>query len=391
MVETVRSVLHRSPIYSAISLLLIVAYFLFVLLLAPSAPFGDDKDITRSVEHAMAAANPWPDLWSLHNEHRLVTTKLAFWGQRALMGLPNYTMLAIIGNLLLLGIFAIFVSRVLKTASAAGATLLFVATMLFSYTSADSMLWAMAALSNYSVVLFALLAFWMLAKQGAGWLLGGLVCGLLACVSQGNGFVVLALGCVFLSIQRRWLSALIWAILLTAFLIAHFWDYPIASADSGPLSAIGRPGEVLLFALIFSGSALSYPTEFEPALFAMMAASAGLGLVIWGFVLRRLMSSRSRKSEPLLWFSIFLIASGFLAALGRMDFGLISATTPRYHIHSTLLIASCLLMLVSDEETTELGSLAKRLMPWFAAAGLAYVAASGLVLWRMHVFYVEQT
>ncbi len=382
---------RRYPLSVTLTAVLIAAFFACVILFAPGAPFGDDLDIARSVEQAMAAPNPWPDLWAQHNEHRLVTTKLVFWMQRAITGAPNYTLLAVAGNLCLLIVFAIFAKRALSSRAAVGATLVFVAAMTFSYTSADSMLWAMAAISNYGVIALALLAFWMLAKSGANWMLGALVCGLLACISQGNGFVVLALGAAFLLFQKRWVHAGIWAIALAAFLAAHFATYISVPGNPGPMAALGRPFEVVLFALMFSGSALSYPLAFTPALFAMMAASAALGLTLWALVLRRLVLSRFRSADPLLWFSLFLIASGFLAALGRIDSGLIQATTPRYHINSCLLIASCVLMLVSDEEDAKLSPLAQRAMPWLAAAGLAYVAVSTLILWRMHGFYIEQT
>lgn len=389
--KTAQPFWRRHPVSAALTAALIVAFFACVILFAPGAPFGDDFDISRSVEQARAAANPWPDLWAQHNEHRLVTTKLIFWAQRAIAGAPDYTLLAVIGNLSLVGMFAMLARRALSVRTAAGATVLFIATMLFSYTSADSMLWAMAAISNYGVTALALLAFWMLAKSGAGWMLGALGCGLLACISQGNGFVVLALGSVFLLLQKRWIDAGVWMAVLAAFLFAHFATYVDVPANTGPMAALGRPFEVALFALIFSGSALSYPLESTPALYAMMALSAALGLGLWALILRKLILSRFRSADPLLWFGLFLIASGFLAALGRIDGGLIQATTPRYHINSCLLIASAVLMLASSDDDTRLGPLVQRAMPWLAAAGLAYVAVSTLTLWRMHGFYIEQT
>jgi len=85
----------------------------------------------------------------------------------------------------------------------AGAAILFIATMTFSYTSADSMQWAMSAMSNYTVIAFALLTFWMLTKGGVAWSMGALGAALLSGLSQGNGFLVLLLGCAFLLFDRR--------------------------------------------------------------------------------------------------------------------------------------------------------------------------------------------
>lgn len=377
-------------IWVAVASGLIVLYFVLVLLLAPGAPFMDDIHISESVERARAAANPWPELWSQHNEHRPVITKLIFWLQRVVAP-PDYTLLAFIGNLSLLPIFAIFVQRARKlTGVAAGAAILFAAAMTFSYSSADSMLWAMTAMSNYGVIVCALLSFWMLAKGGVGWSLGALGAALLAGLSQGNGFLVLLLGCAFLVFDRRWTWTIIWVIATLAFVALYFISYVPVAGSTNPVASLGRPHEVVLFGLIFSGSALGYPVESSVLSFAMMAACAVLGLLLWAFVLRKFVAARFRSTDPLLWFSVFLIASGCLAALSRLDTGFIQAMTPRYHVNSCLLIASCVLILATSSGS-KLTMNVRRFMPLLAAAGVAYIAVSTLTLWRMHSFYIEQT
>jgi len=369
----------------------IALYFVLVLLLAPGAPFMDDIHISQSVERARAAANPWPELWSQHNEHRPVITKLIFWLQRAVAP-PDYTLLAFIGNLSLLPIFAIFVQRARKlTGMTAGAAILFAAAMTFSYTSADSMLWAMTAMSNYGVIVCALLSFWMLKKGGVGWSLGALVAALLAGLSQGNGFLVLLLGCAFLAFDRRWTWTAIWVIATLAFVGLYFISYVPVAGSTNPVASLGRPHEVMLFGLIFSGSALGYPVESSVLSFAMMTACAALGLLLWAFVLRMFVAARFRSTDPLLWFSVFLIASGCLAALSRLDTGFIQAMTPRYHVNSCLLIASCVLILATSNNGSKLAMSVRRFMPLLAAVGVAYIAVSTLTLWRMHSFYIEQT
>ncbi len=369
----------------------IVLYFVLVLLLAPGAPFMDDIHISASVERARAAANPWPELWSQHNEHRPVITKLIFWAQRTVSA-PNYTLLAFIGNLSLLPIFAIFAWRAWKSGGAiAGAAILFAAAMTFSYTAADSMLWAMTAMSNYGVIVFALLAFWMLAKGGAAWQLAALGAALLAGLSQGNGFLVLLVGCAFLLFERRWIWAAAWAVVTIAFLALYFVSYVPVVGNTDPVASLGRPHEVLLFGLIFSGSALGYPVESGPLALAMMAACAVLGLLLWALVLRTFIVARFRSADPLLWFSVFLIASGCLAALSRLDTGFIQAMTPRYHVNSCLLIASCVLMLATSRDGSKIAAITRRAIPLLALVGIAYIAVSTLTLWRMHSFYIEQT
>ena len=65
--------------------------------------------------------------------------------------------------------------------------------------------------------------------------------------------------------------------------------------------------------------------------------------------------------------------------------------TPRYHVNSCLIIASCVLMLVTGEERSRLGDMTRRYLSLLAFAGLAYVAVSTLTLWRMYSLYIERT
>lgn len=383
----------RSTIaYLALAAVIIIFYFVLVVLLAPGAPFRDDISISDSVERARAMANPWPELWSQHNEHRPFITKLIFWAQRATSGSPNYTALAFLGNLLLIPIFVILSMRMWRGGgSTSGASVLFIAAMCFSYTAADSMLWAMAALSNYGVLLFSLLSFWMLSKKRIAWSLGSLVSALLAGISQGNGILVLILGCGCLLVDMRWRLALVWASASAAFIVVYFLNYLSDTGNSDPLESLRHPVEVIFFALVFSGSALGYPTESEVLRWAMIIACALLGLALWAILSVRLFAARFRCSDPLLWFSIFLVGSGFIAALGRLDGGIIQALTPRYHTNSCLLIAAVTVVLVTGEGEDKLKALMRSIMPLMAIMGVAYIAISTLTLWRMHTFYIEQT
>ena len=84
---------------------------------------------------------------------------------------------------------------------------------------------------------------------------------LLSGLSQGNGFLVLLLGCAFLLFDRRWLYAGVWAAAFATFMTLYFASYVPVINTTNPLHSLGRPFEVVLFAAVFSGSALGYPTE----------------------------------------------------------------------------------------------------------------------------------
>jgi hypothetical protein len=379
-------------IWIAIAFLLVVTYFGLVIFLAPGAPFMDDLNIANSVNRGRVAANPLTELWAQHNEHRPLITKLIFGAQQSVTGSFSYTALAFIGNLFLLPVFAILVSYARNGAKEARmAAIVFAAALTFSYTSADSMLWAMAALSNYGVVAFALLTFWLLSKRSTLWSIGALVSALLAALSQGNGLLVLLLGCLFLLLDRRWMAAILWVAASAAFIFVYLSGYIPSAENANPWESIARPAEVALFALVFSGSALGYPTESETLRVGMIIVSATLGLILWAHVVWRFIIARFRSVDPLLWFSVFVMASGVLAALNRLDTGIIQALTPRYHINSCMLIVAGVLMLAAGPDGSKPSAIVRRAMPAFAVLAIAYVAVSTLTLWRMHTFYLEQT
>jgi hypothetical protein len=378
----------RAPEVAALAL--VVLYFILVVTLAPGGPFGDDLDIARSVEAARAADNPWPALVSLHNEHRLVLTRLVFWGQQAVMGAPDYTMIALVGNLFLLAVFGVFAMRAREAdAPAAGWAILFAAAMTFSYSAADTMLWAMGAVQNYGAAASAALAFWMLAKRGTGWTLSALAMAAVAVAAQGSGLVVLALGAVFLAVDRRWAWSAVWLAATVAVAIPYMSGATTPGGHSSFDVVMGQPLEATLFALIVSGSALGYPMENEGLRLVFFAACAGFGALLWGIVGRAVLRSRFASRDPILWFALFLIASGFLVATGRLEAGMIQALTPRYHTLSCLLAACCLLMLATEPSEARAPALVRRALPVLAVAAVAYVGVSTLTLWRMHVFLAE--
>ncbi|MBI1362138.1 MAG: hypothetical protein GC155_17825 [Alphaproteobacteria bacterium] len=367
--------------------LLGLAYFLLVIVLAPGGPFGDDLDIAIQVGRAQAAHNPWPILWTQHNEHRLLVTELMFWGQRALMGAPNYTLLAFAGGLFLIPIFLILAQRASRIERGAGAALVFAAAMTFSYSSADSMLWAMAAISNYGVIAFAAAMVWLLNLDTAASRAGALACAILAVASQGNGILAPFLGAAYLVTGRRWGWAALWLAVSIAVAAAYLHGYARPDNLSDPLDSMRHPIGVGLFALVMSGSAFGYPMASVGLRLAVTILSALLGVVLCGLTVFGFMRSRFLTRDPLLWFNAFLLGSILLAALGRLDMGLIQALAPRYHINSCLLAASCVMVAASDGFGAALGALARKTLPALAVGGCLYLAASSLTLWRMHTFY----
>lgn len=174
-------------------------------------------------------------------------------------------------------------------------------------------------------------------------------------------------------------------------MMLYFASYVPVIDTTNPLHSLGRPFEVVLFAAVFSGSALGYPAENDALRIAMIVACAILGIALWSLILRKFVAAKFRSTDPLLWFTTFLIVSGLLAALSRLDTGAIQAMTPRYHVNSCLIIASCALMLVTGKEGTWLADMTRRYLPLLAFAGLVYVAVSTLTLWRMHSLYIERT
>ena len=304
-----------------------------------------------------------------HNEHRIVYDRLTAWLDYHLTGKLNFVHLMFIGNLSLLGLVAVF-GRVLSqqvpgSAFIRGAGVNWrmglvylppVAFLLLNLSQWENMFWGMAALQNFTVMLWVFLAIYVLAYTNKTGL--ALVMALAATLTSGNGLLVWPVGFGMLLLRTGFAgkkersALLIWISGAILAFVLYFWGYQKPPGNP-PLRSSFL--ELIKGWLAFNGSA----AEAIP-----VGPVVGLCVVLGGVCLllvliiclsigRKYLNRRPLSSLDFFFLGAvaFLIGTSAVVAWTRTGFGFNTLITSRYKLYSLLLMAVLYTYLVSESGT----------------------------------------
>lgn len=313
-------------------------YFRYVFRFAQDVPFWDDYDAILLALSTLHDSGDWARyLFQPHNEHVVLWVRLAAWLQLLLFGEVNFRHLIVLGNLFIAGIFMLWCLVIAQSFKAAANSqqaaptqmagiALIGALLLFSIAYWESNLWAMAALSNFPVLFFALAAL-LVFHHGDNdrTLFGAALLCVLAALSQANGLFVFAVIGLRLVQMRKWARALLWGILSVAafacYISLRHMNPPAAAKYSASV------WEVLLFFLRFLGS-------FIPHLHAAL----WLGVLILALLVLAVVCRRREQTPVLHSILLFLFITAAVTAYSRVSDWAEGALASRYSINSALLM-----------------------------------------------------
>lgn len=378
---------------------------------AVNVPKWDDhalRGFLINVDQETTIAGKIYQLFRQHNEHRIVYDRILTLLDYTLFGKLNYVHLMAVGNLSLVGLLAIFVAVLRRNDSRAGGwPALYavpVALLLFNLSQWENMFWGMAALQNFSVVLWVLWAVFLLTHTNR-WPLAVLA-GVLATITSGNGLLVWPLGLLMLLLRvptnrpgrPSWWPLLGWAVgaILTIGL------YFVGFEKPGGAHAI-RPGVIDLLKGWFvvvgaAAEALPVGTPLRNSmLLGGLIVLVTLGIAVFGLltnwpllvrtVQQRRDSSRlgGRAGVPVLlvffWGSAgFLLGTAAIVAYARTGFGIDLLMTSRYKLYSLTLLALLYTYLIAILPT-----------PTRRWTGLAGGVASLGLAWLSYVTFLDET
>ncbi len=292
-----------------------------------NVPIWDDYDaILRSIlrfEDAQSIKEWFAVLFSQHNEHRIIVTRLVARVWAALFGEVNFQYMALFGNFFLVGIYLLawreFKQRVPPTIIGAGAFLVFQ----WSYFESATM--GMTAISNFGVVFFSFSCLMLVMRRGVLAVTISILLGVLAAGSQANGIFALpiaASGCWFAGMRQR---AFVVALISTIVFISYFSNYYHPPNHPSALEVLRHPFDGLYLFLVIVGGL--FPSE-------IVAAFLGMG-ILTGIALFALHKKWREYPIASLWI-IFLLLSAASAAVGRVGFGVHFAS--RYAIYPTCFV-----------------------------------------------------
>ena len=413
--------------------------FAWVLLAMPVLIFGlvwqyYAVNIPKWDDHALRAFLFYSDqeptvsgkiyqIFKQHNEHRIVydriVTTLDYW----LFGKLNYAHLMLIGNLSLIGLLAIFMAALRRSLlTSTGRSVIYavpIAFLLFNLSQWENMFWGMAALQNFSVVLWVMAAFFFLSYTNQWGL--AFVAGVLATLTSGNGLMVWPIGFVLIILRLTnyqsgtkdrfyrplmgWLTGAIIVIILyfTGFSKPGGIDYVkpgVVDLLKGWFAVVGASAEALPI-----GSPLR-----NSVLLGGLLVLTTLGIVIWGLLAYRLVlgqkiqdlvypqkgSTKTGATIPsiaLFFWSCagFILGTAAVVAWARTGFGVDLLITSRYKMYSlTGLALLYLYVVVSLNDRAGRWWMIGSVIGSFVFAGLSYFAFLDETIWWRHWLTTNQ-
>jgi hypothetical protein len=264
----------------------VVAFFtqaLVVKHLAVDVPVDDEWCFTDTLENVAAHGITWADLAAQHNEHRIVTTRLALFATVAALGEWSPIAMMLVSALVAAGIAGLW-AHVLGRLGASPSVVVLSMLLLLTPAQWENMTWGFQS-QFYWAVFCALLGVWAVARSSTlDW--GGL------CVAIGSALVAT------FSLSS---GACSWPVIAVALLARAF-----AGAESARALASDR--EVRVKAAAFLGAALVtamlYSHRFQLTDFGHNRATSVSRSVAWlfillGFPLTRILGESVRPASVL--------------------------------------------------------------------------------------------
>ncbi len=261
--------------------------------------------------------------YHLSFEHFIVASELEFHHHL------NFAFLTALGDLLLLPLgYLLWLTYGNDESSLNRRLLAFVPISLcfFSLTYWENLNWAMTGLQNTPVILFSLLAIYLVAPTKAlshAQLLLGCLAAALAAFSSANGFLLGPVGLLIFLPRRAFAASVAWCASFVLPLATYVYHYapPVQSTHRFIHT---RP----LFFLAFLGGVIPLP---RPAVL--------LGTVLLAIILLAIRSRFDRTNPVAFYFMLWILATDCLAAWVRGAAGYWISS--RYSIYSCLVLIFC--------------------------------------------------
>jgi hypothetical protein len=267
-----------------------------------------------------------------HNEYKLAFEHAIVATELELTHHVNFAFLTALGDLFLLPIaYLLWRTYRLNERDPARQVLAFlpISFLFFALTYWENLNWAMTGLQNTPVVLFSLLAIYLVASPNptpptrVRLLLGCLVAAL-AALTSANGFLLGPIGVWIFLRRRQYTGALAWCASFLLPLAAYLYHFSSIAYPVYPSAAVTRP--LFFFAFLGSVAGARWP-------------AALLGLLVLLTTALALRSRFDRVNPVAVYFTLWVLGTACLVAWVRGAAGFIIAS--RYSMYSSLMLIFC--------------------------------------------------
>lgn len=236
--------------------------------------------------------------------------------------------------------------------------------------------WFIVSIQRNLVIGFGFLAMYCLSRGGNKLFVTGIVCTMLACMSNSDGLLFIASGGMILLTAFDLKKLVIWVVVFITFLTLFFWNYPSMGANqNGLIYLLGHPWQSIQGFFVFLGGSADYFNEQDSSIRLVFSFTMGFLLfiiILWGF--QRWVFIKALKTYPSLlnrWTSqemanpsqlflagclTFCLLNGVLLAVLRSKYGPFVFLIGNYKIIATLAMLLTYVLsthLVSSNFTTK--------------------------------------
>lgn len=338
-----RSLARFLPIvWGALLAIPMLLYWITIYCNAYNFPYEDDFNSALSFMSAfgygqLSGLEKTKLLFSQYNEHRILFDRLAFLGDYYLFGELNFRHLILFGNVSMLLLSVLFFKVALPSVPWRDRLfyLLPVAYSLFLYKYWDLSTWAMAALQNLYVMVFAMFSLYQLSYHNRRSFV--LACGaaVLATFTSGNGLFCFFAGVPVLLLSKAYRQLSIWISVGVTTVLLYFWGYRQPPYHPDVVDSLfNHTGRAVRYFFTLTGSILQNHAMLS-ILFGIgsLLLTAGLMGYLW-------YTKRINDHLPIVGLLIFLYLTCFSLMATRSGFGVEQAFSTRYGIVVVMLYAS---------------------------------------------------
>ncbi len=332
----------RKVITSIVICLPLVVVFVFVCKFGILIPSGDQWALVPMLEKLHNNTLTSADLWSQHNEHRILFPRILM---LILAHLSNWNIfLELCANMVLATCTFLFFLSILRSTSETAPLWLKVLVSMVIFSMAQSWTWGWQ-LAIFLSILGSVIAIWAANKwQGKSF---GLIIIILAAVLSSYSFIAGLLTwpavLVILLLQKNWKlkHVIILTLACIATVLLYYNNYAKSPHHPSLSFFFSHPLVFIKYVLAFLGAPLGSSASFALVMGLIMVVLSLLAIFnIW-----RLNKQKLRDLAPWLALALYVCLAACATGVGRSGFGWRQAFDMRYNTISVLMpIATAILL-----------------------------------------------
>lgn len=324
----------------------IAVFYLVFQKYAVNIPHWDDFAI-RNTLAKMLETDSFSEkiklLFSQHNEHRILFTRLSAWFVYLLQGTLNLKSLMFIGFLALVGLLVIFfqVSKKYNSPLLAFAP---ISLILFNVGLFENTFWGMASVQNFGVIFFAFLTFYWLVfsieNQNRNYFYLALFSCFFGVFTSSNGIIIPLISCLILLVQQRKKQLFIWLGSSFIFIFAFFYNFH-KNPDNAVKTNFSDFKTIIKGLLATFGSVLD-SSAIAPSEHLDLAMALGLFLLIfvcmfaYQVIVKKYNLNQRTNDLFLLACLAFIGITSVGIVVARISYGIDILLTSKYKVYSVL-------------------------------------------------------